>query len=55
MGELRLSGSRVVLRAIAAYEKVGFKPVGVMRRHELGPGGVWRDALLLDMLEGELR
>jgi aminoglycoside 6'-N-acetyltransferase len=42
-------------RAIAAYEKVGFKPVGVMRQYELGPDGVWRDGLLMDLVAGELR
>ncbi len=42
------------MRAIAAYAKIGFRPVGVLRSYELGPGGVWRDALLMDMLEGEL-
>lgn len=42
-------------RAIAAYKKVGFRPVGVMRHYELGPDGKWRDALLMDMLAGELR
>ena len=26
-------------RAIAAYESIGFKPVGIMRRYELGPDG----------------
>ncbi len=41
-------------RAIAAYEKVGFKPVGVMRRYELGPDGQWRDALLMDLLAEEV-
>lgn len=42
-------------RAIAAYEKVGFKPVGVMRRYELGPDDEWRDGLLMDLLADELR
>ncbi|MDO9174319.1 MAG: GNAT family protein, partial [Actinomycetota bacterium] len=42
-------------RAIAAYRKVGFKPVGVMREYELGADGTWHDNLLLDMLAGELR
>jgi len=42
-------------RAIAAYRKVGFQPVGVMRGYELGPGNVWRDGLLMDMLADELR
>lgn len=41
-------------RAIRAYKRVGFKPVGVMRQYERGPDGVWRDALLMDMLRGEL-
>jgi aminoglycoside 6'-N-acetyltransferase len=43
------------LRARRAYEKVGFSPVGVMRRYERGPDCEWRDALLMDMLAGELR
>jgi aminoglycoside 6'-N-acetyltransferase len=42
-------------RAIAAYEAIGFRRVGVMRRYERGPDGQWRDGLLMDMLEGELR
>jgi aminoglycoside 6'-N-acetyltransferase len=42
-------------RAIRAYERVGFRPVGVMRRYERGPDGAWRDGLLMDMLAGELR
>ena len=42
-------------RAIAAYRKVGFKPVGIMRRYELGPDGAWRDGLLMDLLADELR
>ena len=42
-------------RAIRTYERVGFRPVGVMRRYERGADGVWRDSLLMDMLTGELR
>lgn len=42
-------------RAIRAYEKVGFRPVGVMRKYERGPDGVWRDSLLMDMLAEELQ
>jgi aminoglycoside 6'-N-acetyltransferase len=40
--------------AIRAYEKVGFRPVGVMRRAErdVGGGG-WHDALLMELLAGE--
>lgn len=41
-------------RAIAAYRKVGFKPVGVMRQYELTQDGAWRDALLMDLLAEEL-
>jgi aminoglycoside 6'-N-acetyltransferase len=41
--------------AIRAYEKVGFKPVGVMRMYERLPGGDWHDGLLMDLLADELR
>lgn len=40
--------------AIRAYEKVGFRPVGVMRRYERAPEGNWRDGLLMDLLADEL-
>ena len=40
-------------RAIRAYSALGFKPVGVMRRYERGPGGDWRDGLLMDLLADE--
>src|SRR5919107_908645 len=33
-------------RAVRAYASVGFRPVGVMRAHERGPDGRWRDSLL---------
>lgn len=40
--------------AIRAYEKVGFRPVGVLRRSErdVGGGG-WHDSLLMELLAGE--
>ena len=41
-------------RAIRAYEKVGFKPVGVMRRYERGVDGTYHDGLLMDLVTGEL-
>jgi aminoglycoside 6'-N-acetyltransferase len=41
-------------RAIAVYESLGFKPVGIMRRYERGADGTWHDGLLMDMLAGEL-
>lgn len=40
--------------AIKAYERVGFKTVGVMRKYERGPDGEWHDGLLMDMLAEEL-
>jgi aminoglycoside 6'-N-acetyltransferase len=43
------------LRAIRAYERVGFRTVGVMRMYERGPDGTWHDGLLMEMLAGELR
>lgn len=42
------------VRAIAAYEKVGFRPVGVMRRYEGDLDGSWHDGLLMDLLADEL-
>jgi aminoglycoside 6'-N-acetyltransferase len=37
--------------AIRAYEKVGFRPVGVMRRYERDvDGGGWHDGLLMELL-----
>jgi aminoglycoside 6'-N-acetyltransferase len=42
------------LRAIRAYEKVGFRPVGVMRSYERNADGGWHDNLLMDLLAGEL-
>jgi aminoglycoside 6'-N-acetyltransferase len=42
-------------RAITAYQRVGFKPVGVMRAYERGADGTWHDGLLMDLLAGELR
>ena len=40
--------------AIRSYAKVGFRPVGVMRRYELGLDGSWHDGLLMDLLADEL-
>jgi len=42
--------------AIRAYEKAGFRRVGVMRRYErdVGGGG-WHDGLLMELLAGEER
>jgi aminoglycoside 6'-N-acetyltransferase len=43
------------LRAIAAYERVGFRRVGVMRRYERGADGTYHDGLLLDLLPDDLQ
>jgi aminoglycoside 6'-N-acetyltransferase len=40
-------------RAVRAYEKVGFRRVGVMREYERHDGA-WRDGLLMDLLRDEL-
>jgi len=40
--------------AIKCYSKVGFKPVGIMRKYERGPDGTWHDGLLMDLLAEEL-
>ena len=39
--------------AIRAYESVGFKPVGLMRKYERGRDGTWHDGLLMDLLAEE--
>jgi aminoglycoside 6'-N-acetyltransferase len=42
------------LAAIRAYEKVGFKTVGVMRQAERDASGEgWHDSLLMELLAGE--
>jgi aminoglycoside 6'-N-acetyltransferase len=40
--------------AIAAYGRIGFRPVGVMRRYERGADGSWHDGLLMDLLAEDL-
>jgi aminoglycoside 6'-N-acetyltransferase len=39
---------------IRVYEKVGFRPVGVLREYWRSPGGTWKDGLLMDLLAREL-
>lgn len=42
--------------AIRAYEKVGFRRVGIMRRAERDSEGAgWHDSLMMDLLAGEQR
>lgn len=57
----RLGHHRIVIdpaadnvAAIRCYGAVGFRPVGVMRRYELGPDGTWHDGLLMDLLPEDL-
>lgn len=40
--------------AVRCYTKVGFRPVGVLRRAERGNDGTWHDSLLMDLLADEL-
>jgi aminoglycoside 6'-N-acetyltransferase len=40
-------------QAIRAYEKVGFRPVGRLRRYQRFPDGSWRDGLLMEWLAGD--
>lgn len=40
--------------AIRCYSKVGFRPIGIMRRYERGLDGEWHDGLLMDLLPDEL-
>jgi aminoglycoside 6'-N-acetyltransferase len=37
-------------RAIRAYEKTGFRQVGVTRLSERAPDGTWRDELLMELV-----
>ena len=41
-------------RAIAAYAKIGFRPVGTMRAYERWRDGSWHDGLLMDLLADDL-
>jgi aminoglycoside 6'-N-acetyltransferase len=41
-------------RAIRAYFRVGFRPVGVLRQYEGRRDGTWHDGLLMDLLAGQL-
>jgi aminoglycoside 6'-N-acetyltransferase len=40
--------------AIRAYEKAGFRPVGIMRSYERDVGGAgWHDGLLMELVAGD--
>ena len=51
---LTIDPSAANARAIAAYRRVGFRPVGVMRAYERGADGTFHDGLLMDMLLDDL-
>jgi aminoglycoside 6'-N-acetyltransferase len=40
--------------AVRAFERAGFRRVGVMREYWRSPDGEWRDGLLLELLASEL-
>ena len=40
--------------AVRAYRKVGFEPVGRLRRYERGADGEWHDAVLMELLAADL-
>ncbi len=42
------------IQAIRAYEKVGFRAVGRLRRYQQMPDGRWIDGLLMELLADEL-
>ena len=41
-------------RAIRTYAKVGFRPIGTLRRYERWRDGSWHDGLLMDLVADEL-
>jgi aminoglycoside 6'-N-acetyltransferase len=43
------------LRAIRAYERVGFRQVGVMRQYERGSDGQWHDGVMMELLKDDVR
>lgn len=40
-------------RAIRTYERVGFRPIGRMRRYERGADGTWHDGLSMELVVDE--
>lgn len=41
-------------KAIRAYQRVGFQPVGILRCYERNADGEWHDCLLMDLLARDL-
>lgn len=52
---LTIDPSAANARAIAVYERLGFRTVGIQRAYERGPDGTFHDGLLLDLLRDDLR
>lgn len=52
---LTIDPAAVNATAIAAYTKVGFRPVGTLRRYQRLADGTWIDGLLMELLVEELR
>lgn len=51
---ITIDPARANVAAIRAYEKVGFRSVGVMRNYERDPDGEgWHDGLLMELLAEE--
>lgn len=42
-------------RAVRAYERIGFRRVGLLRQYERGPDGSFHDGLLMELLRADLR
>ena len=42
-------------RALRAYEKVGFRQVGILRQYDRGAGDRWHDGVLMELLVADLR
>ena len=51
---LTIDPSAANTRAIAAYAKVGFRPVGTLRAYERWLDGAWHDGLLMELLASDL-
>jgi aminoglycoside 6'-N-acetyltransferase len=42
-------------RAVRVYEQLGFRRVGMLRQYERVEDGIWRDALLMELLVEDFR
>ncbi|HEX2382835.1 MAG TPA: GNAT family protein [Acidimicrobiales bacterium] len=42
------------VRAIRCYEKLGYRPVGILRQNELGADGTFHDTWLMDLVAEDL-